>query len=90
MAQTQAYAQLLKGQQIPGGSVQQTVGPDAGAYSNSPLSQIVGLMGGLGSVLKGMNGQKNGGAIIMKKGGQAHRSKAHAYLASGRSLKMAR
>jgi len=90
MAQTQAYSQLFKGQQIPGGSVQQTVGPDAGSYSNSPLSQIVGFMGGLGSVLKGMNGQKNGGAIIMKKGGQAHRSKAHAYLARGGSIKMAR
>ena len=90
MAQTQAYSQLFKNQQIPGGSVQQTVGPDSGAYSNSPLSQIVGLMGGLGSVLKGMNGQKNGGAIIMKKGGQAHRSKAHAYLARGGSIKMAR
>jgi hypothetical protein len=90
MAQAQSFAQLLKNYQVPGGSVQQTVGPEAGAYSNSPLSQIVGLMGGLGSVLKGMNGQKNGGAIIMKNGGKAHRSKAHAYLARGGSIKMAR
>lgn len=87
MAQTQAFSNLLKNQTIPGGSVQQTVGPRADAYSNSPLSQISGLMAGLGSVLKNA---KNGGAIIMKNGGQAHRSKAHAYLARGGSLKMAR
>jgi hypothetical protein len=87
MAQTQAFSNLLKNQTIPGGSVQQAVGPRADAYSNSPLSQISGLMAGLGSVLKNA---KNGGAIIMKNGGQAHRSKAHAYLARGGSLKMAR
>jgi hypothetical protein len=87
MAQAQAYSGLLRGQQIPGGSVGQTVGPRADAYSNSPLSQITGLMAGLGSVLKNV---KNGGAIIMKNGGKAHRSKAHAYLARGGSIKMAR
>jgi hypothetical protein len=91
MQEATAFSQLLRGQNIPGGSVQQTVGPDAGSYSNSPLSQIVGLMGGLGSLLKGVNsapGVRGGGAIIMKKGGQAHRSKAHAYIARGGSLKM--
>jgi hypothetical protein len=89
MAQAQAYAKLMQGQQVPGGSVQQAVGPRADAYSNSPLSQIVGLMGGLGSVLKGIN-SKDGGAVLMKHGGQAHRSKAHAYLARGGSIKRAR
>ena len=91
MQEATAFSKLLSGQNIPGGSVAQTVGPDAGSYSNSPLSQIVGLMGGLGSVLRGVNsapGVKGGGAIIMKKGGQAHRSKAHAYIARGGSLKM--
>jgi len=33
---------------------------------------------------------KSGGAVMMKHGGKAHRSKAHAYLARGGSVKMAR
>jgi hypothetical protein len=89
MAQTQAFSQLLKGYQVPGGTVQQQTGPQSGAYSNSPLSQIAGLLTGLGAFSRGM-GQKNGGAIMMKHGGKAHRSKAHAYLARGGSVKMAR
>jgi hypothetical protein len=89
MAQTQAFSKLLQGYQIPTGSIQQKVGPEAGAYSNSPLSQISGLLAGLGSFANTLN-KADGGAIIMKKGGQAHRSKAHAYLARGGSLKMAR
>jgi hypothetical protein len=35
-------------------------------------------------------GQKDGGAVMMKNGGKAHRSKAHAYLARGGTVKMAR
>jgi hypothetical protein len=89
MAQAQAFSQLLKQYQVPGGTVQQQTGPQAGAYSNSPLSQIAGLLTGLGAFTRGM-GQKNGGAIMMKNGGKAHRSKAHAYLARGGSVKMAR
>ena len=89
MAQTQAFSKLLQGYQIPTGSIQQKVGPEAGAYSNSPLSQISGLLAGLGSFSNTLN-KADGGAIIMKKGGQAHRSKAHAYLARGGSIKMAR
>lgn len=86
MAQTQAYAQLMKGYQVPGGTMEQRVGPGgAGAYSNSPLSQISGLLTGLGSFMP-RNG-KSGGAVMMKHGG---RSKAHAYLARGGSVKMAR
>jgi hypothetical protein len=42
MAQTQAFSQLLRGQVVPMGQVRQSVGPQAGAYSNSPLSQISG------------------------------------------------
>ena len=83
MAQTQAFSQLMKGYQIPGGTMRQSVGPQAGAYSNSPLSQISGLLTGLGSFMQ----KKDGGAIMMKHGG---RSKAHAYLARGGSVKMAR
>ena len=86
MAQAQAFSQLMKQYQVPGGSVQQQTGPQAGAYSNSPLSQIAGLLTGLGAFMK----KANGGAVIMKNGGQAHRSKAHAYLARGGSVKMAR
>jgi len=84
MAQAQAFAQLMRGYQIPGGTVTQETGPKAGAYSNSPLSQISGLLAGLGSFSKTV---KNGGAIMMKHGG---RSQAHAYLARGGSVKMVR
>jgi hypothetical protein len=86
MAQAQAFSQLLKQYQVPGGSVQQQTGPQAGAYSNSPLSQIAGLLTGLGAFMK----KANGGAVIMKNGGKAQRSKAHVYLARGGSVKMAR
>jgi hypothetical protein len=89
MAQTQAFSQLMRGYQIPTGQVTQEVGPQAGAYSNSPLSQISGLLAGLGAFSNTLK-SANGGAVIMKKGGQAHRSKAHAYLARGGSIKMAR
>jgi hypothetical protein len=89
MAQTQAFSKLLQGYQIPTGSIQQKVGPEAGAYSNSPLSQISGLLAGLGSFANTLN-KAGGGAVMMKDGGKAHRSKAHAYLARGGSLKMAR
>jgi len=87
MAQTQAFSQLMRGYQIPTGQVTQEVGPQSGAYSNSPLSQIAGLLTGLGAF---MPKSKDGGAITMKHGGKAHRSKAHAYLARGGSIKMAR
>jgi hypothetical protein len=87
MAQTQAFSQLMRGYQMPTGQIQQQTGPQAGAYSNSPLSQISGLLAGLGSFMKGA---KDGGAVMMKHGGKAHRSKAHAYLARGGSVKMAR
>ncbi len=94
MAQTQAFSKLLQSQTIPGGSVAQVVGPKADAYQLSPLAQISGLVAGLGSIIDGTPATQpkkaNGGAIIMKNGGQAHRSKAHAYLARGGSLKMAR
>ena len=87
MAQTQAFSQLLKGYQVPGGTVTQETGPKAGAYSNSPLSQIATLLASLGSFMpKG----KSGGAVMMKNGGKAQRSKAHAYLARGGTVKMAR
>ena len=87
MAQTQAFSQLMRGYQIPTGQVTQEVGPQSGAYSNSPLSQIATLLASLGSF---MPKSKDGGAITMKHGGKTHRSKAHAYLARGGSVKMAR
>jgi len=89
MAQTQAYSKLLQGYQVPMGTVKQDVGPQAGAYSNSPLSQISGLLAGLGSFANTL-GKADGGAVIMKNGGQAHRSKAHAYLANGGTLTLKR
>lgn len=89
MAQTQAFSQLMRGYQIPTGQISQKVGPEAGAYSNSPLSQIAGLLTGLGAFSRGV-GQKDGGAVMMKKGGPARGSKARAYLARGGSIKMKR
>lgn len=47
MAQAQAFGKLLQGYQIPTGEVKQTVQP--GAFSNSPLSQIAGLLTAIGS-----------------------------------------
>jgi hypothetical protein len=67
MAQAQAFSKLLEGSRIPMGQVQQTTGPQAGAYSNSPLSQIAGLLAGLGAFMRPGSGQKKGGAI--SKGG---------------------
>ena len=84
MAQAQAFSQLMKQYPVPGGTVTQETGPKSGAYSNSPLAQISGLLAGLGAF---MPRNKNGGAVMMKHGG---RSKAHAYLARGGSVKMAR
>jgi hypothetical protein len=86
MVDAQNFAKLMQGYQIPTGTVSQKVGPEAGAYSNSPLSQIAGLLSGLGAFSNLT--KADGGAVMMKKGGQAHRSKAHAYLARGGSLKM--
>ena len=66
MAQAQQYAQLLRGQNIPTGEVRQSVGPDAGSYSNSPLSQIAGLLTGLGSFFRTA---KDGGIMEKADGG---------------------
>lgn len=78
MAQTQAFAKLLQGYQVPTGTVQQTTGPgDAGSYSNSPLSQIATLLAGLGAFMRPASGQKNGGAIRMKEGGAVPMAVTH-------------
>jgi hypothetical protein len=50
MAQAQAFAKLMQGYQIPTGTTQQVTGSQG--YSNSPLSQIAGLLTGLGSFLR--------------------------------------
>jgi hypothetical protein len=78
MAQTQAYAKLLQGYQVPTGTVQQTTGPgDAGSYSNSPLSQIATLLAGLGAFMRPASNQKDGGAIKMKNGGAVPMAATH-------------
>jgi hypothetical protein len=69
MAQAQQYAQLLRGQNIPTGQVQQYTGPDAGSYSNSPLSQIAGLLTGLGSFFRTPTSNKDGGIMEKADGG---------------------
>ena len=47
MTAAQNYAKLLQGYQIPTGETKQTVGSTG--YTNSPLSQITGLLASLGS-----------------------------------------
>jgi hypothetical protein len=66
MAQAQQFAQLLRGQNIPTGEVRQSVGPDAGSYSNSPLSQIASLLTGLGAFYRPA---KDGGIMEKADGG---------------------
>jgi hypothetical protein len=68
MAQAQQYAQLLRGQNIPTGQVQQYTGPDAGSYANSPLSQIASLLTGLGSFFRTPTA-KDGGIMEKADGG---------------------
>jgi hypothetical protein len=77
MAQAQQFAKLMQGYQLPMGRTTQTTGPDAGAYSNSPLSQI----GGLGALIaalfpaqKAKGGEikkANGGGVRLADGGMA-------------------
>jgi hypothetical protein len=76
MAQTQAFAKLMQGYQIPTGSVSQKIGPEAGAYSNSPLSQIATLLAGLGSFKQG-SGKKSGGEIKKPPMSVTHRGKGY-------------
>lgn len=47
MAQAQAFSKLMQGYNIPTGAVKRDVSP--GAFSNSPLSQIAGLLTAIGS-----------------------------------------
>ncbi len=47
MAQAQAFSKLMQGYNIPTGEVKQAVAP--GSFSNSPLSQIAGLLTAIGS-----------------------------------------
>ena len=71
MAQTQQFAQLLRGQNIPTGSTTQTTGSEG--FQNSPLSQIGGLATLLGALFpKSPTPTKpnaNGGAIKKARGG---------------------
>lgn len=67
MAQTQAFAKLLQGYQVPTGTIQQTTGSEG--YSNSPLAQIAGLLTGLGSFLRSEPTKASGGVIHKAKGG---------------------
>jgi hypothetical protein len=70
MQQAQAFSKLLEGARVPMGTKTQDIGPIAGAYSQSPLAQIAGLLTGLGSFMRTTGGgtapapgNKNGGAI---------------------------
>ena len=66
MAQTQQFAKLLQGYQMPMGTTTQTTGSEG--YSNSPLSQI----GGLSALVAALFPQKaraDGGVIHKAQGG---------------------
>jgi hypothetical protein len=82
MAQTQAFAKLLQGYQVPTGQVQQTTGSEG--YSNSPLSQIAGLMTGLGSLFS----KKDGGEIRMARGGSVKKPMSATMRGKGRRMKV--
>ena len=70
MAQTQNYAKLLQGYQMPTGQVTQVTGPgQQGNFSNSPLSQIAGL-GSLLAAFTGAPTKKEGGLMSMAAGGE--------------------
>jgi hypothetical protein len=76
MLQAQNFSRLMSGYQIPTGSTAQTVGPQAGAYSNSPLSQIAGLgtliasLYGKGRVIEPEETKREGGSVGYADGGE--------------------
>ena len=87
MAQTQAFAKLLQGYQVPTGTVQQVTGSQG--YSNSPLAQIAGLLSGLGSFLRTQPEKKDGGVINKAKGGGVRKPPMSAtHRGKGRRFKM--
>ena len=86
MAQTQAFAKLLQGYQVPTGTVQQTTGSEG--YSNAPLAQIAGLLQGLGAFLRSEPTKANGGVIRKAKGGALRKPPMAATMAGkGRRMK---
>lgn len=66
MAQTQQFAKLLQGYQMPMGRTTQATGSES--FSGSPLSQIAGL-GTLFASLYGAPGKADGGVINKAEGG---------------------
>ena len=86
MAQTQAFAKLLQGYQVPTGTVQQTTGSEG--YSNAPLAQIAGLLQGLGAFLRSEpTPSKATGGVIRKARGGALRKPPMAATMAGRGMK---
>ena len=61
MAQAKAFSELMRGYTIPTADVTQVTGPQAGAYSTSPLAQISSLLAALGSFYP--KNAKKGGSI---------------------------
>lgn len=61
MAQAQAFAKLMQGYTIPTGSTSQVTAPgQQGQFTNSPLSQIAGLITALGALSQGTGGGTSG------------------------------
>lgn len=63
MAQAKAFSELMRGYTIPTADVTQVTGPQAGAYSTSPLAQISSLLAALGSFMPRGTAAKKGGSI---------------------------
>lgn len=74
MTAAQNYAKLLQGYQIPTGETKQTVGSTG--YTNSPLSQITGLLAALGSFASPGSTTTLSPAAVTKADGGAIRSEA--------------
>jgi len=78
MQQASNFAKLMQGYQIPTGEMQQTTGPQAGAYGLSPMAQISGLLASIAALNNpskvSLTG-KDGGAISTPPADAAYRDK---------------
>jgi hypothetical protein len=69
MAQTKQFSDLLRNYNMPMGKVTQSTGPEAGAYSTSPLAQIGGLGSLMAALFPAPKASAKGGVINKAQGG---------------------
>jgi hypothetical protein len=58
MVQAKNASDLIRGYQVPISDTKKFVGPEAGAYQQSPLATATGLLGVLGSAAAGTAGDR--------------------------------